>query len=180
VGFTAIWPMSRAGTRYDHIHYNLISPAGVYMNPEFFSHALPDTTAPVIKNIYAVYKDKTVEVLNQKLTGLPTEIIVSAVDMKGENIYPLPPVMTEAAWGEKKSFWDFTKYLLNNSGLFPDIREVYARNVRLSTGRTVSTRGDYNNTVFLFRLKTPADAGGPVTITVKDSAENTTQVILSE
>ncbi len=180
VGFTAIWPMSRAGTRYDHIHYNIKTPAGVSMNPEYFSHALEDRTAPVIKNIYAVYKDKTVEVLNQKLTDTPLEIIVSAFDMKGENIYPLPPVLTEAAWDGKKSFWDFTKYILNKDGGFPDIREVYARNVRLSSGKTVTTRGDYNNTIFLFRLKTPAGAGGPVTITVKDASDNTTQVQLNE
>ena len=180
VGFASLWPMSRGGERYDHIHYNLISPAGVYMNPEYFSQALADTKAPVIKNIYAVYKDKTVEVLNQKLQGTPLELVVSVSDMKGENIYPLPPVVTEAAWGDKITSWDFSKYFLNSSGGFPDIREVYARNVRLSNGKTISTAGDYSSTVFLFRLKTPTGAAGPVTITVKDSSENTTKVELNE
>ena len=180
VGFAAIWPNSRAGARYDHIHYNLISPAGVYMNPEYFSQPLADESAPLVKNIYAVYKDKTIEVLNQKLQGTPLELIVSAIDMKGENIYPLPPVLAEAAWGAKKTAWDFSKYFLNSLGGFPDIREVYARNVRLSSGKTVTTKGDYSSAVFLFRLKTPAGASGPVTITLKDSSENTTQVQLNE
>ncbi|MEK6628157.1 MAG: hypothetical protein AABY53_05985, partial [Bdellovibrionota bacterium] len=131
LGTAAVWPVSRFGERYDHIHYNLISANGVYLNPEYYSHAFIDNLAPVIKNIFAVYRDKKVEVLNQKLNALPTELIVSAIDIKGENIYPLPPTLVEATWSvlgseSQKVGWDFTQKLLNSLGLFPDIREVYA------------------------------------------------------
>lgn len=180
IGSASVWPMSRGGERYDHIHYNLISPQGVYMNPEYYSQALVDTSSPVIKNIFAIYSDKKSEVLNQKLLGTPTEIVVSTYDMKGDNVYPLPPVFVEAAWGNQKTTWDFSKYFSTTAGTFPDIRELYARNLRLTDGRSFSTLGDYSNTVFLFRLKVPPGANGPVILTVKDISENTTQVQLHE
>lgn len=183
LGTAAIWPNSRFGERYDHIHYNLISPNAVYLNPEYYSHALVDASSPVIKNIFAIYKNKKIEVLNQKLNGLPTELIVSAFDIKGENIYPLPPTLVEATWSvlgseSKKIGWDFTQRLLNSLGLFPDIREVYARNLKLSDGRSFTTKGDYSNTVFLFRLKIPPTATSPITLKVSDSSGNEKIIIL--
>lgn len=180
IGYTSIWPVSRFGERYDHIHYNLISPNGTYLNPEFYSLALADTSAPVIKNIFAVYKDKKIEVINQKLTGLPTELIVSAIDMKGDNIYPLPPTFVEASWSENQQVgWNFSQMLLNSLGSFPDIREVYARNLKLTDGRSFTTKGDYSNTVFLFRLKIPPTANGPITLTIKDASANEKKVLIN-
>lgn len=179
IGSTILWPTSRLGGRYDHIHYNMISPAGVRLNPEYYSSELVDTAIPVIKNIFAIYKNKKVEVLNQKLNGIPEEIIILSTDMKGENIYPLPPVFVEASWSEnKKVGWDFTQFLLNSSQSFPDIREVFARNLKLSDGRNFTTRGDYNNTQFLFRLKIPPTVTSPIKLTVKDISgnENSTQL----
>lgn len=179
LGVAAVWPNSRLGERYDHIHYNLISPNGIYMNPEFFSAALADRSAPLIKNIFAIYKDKKIEVINQKLKGIPAELIISAIDMKGENIYPLPPVAVEATWSvNQKVGWDFSQLLLNTIGKFPDIREVYARNLKLTDGRSFTTKGDYSNTVFLFRLKIPPAATGPIILSVRDSSANETKISL--
>ncbi|MEQ1723070.1 MAG: hypothetical protein ABL930_07820, partial [Pseudobdellovibrio sp.] len=179
IGYASVWPISRFGERYDHIHYNLISPEGVYMNAEYFSQALSDSSAPVIKNIFAIYKDKKVEVIAKRLNGLPSELIVSAFDMKGENVYPLPPVIVEASWSDSfKTGWDFTQKLLTTSGLFPDIREVFARNLKLSDGRSFTTKGDYSNTEFLFRLKLPANVQNPITLTVKDISGNVNKVLL--
>lgn len=173
LGTTAVWPTARYGERYDHIHYNLISPEGVYLNPEFFSVGLSDKVLPVIKNIFAIYKDRKVEILNNTLSGMPTELIVSAIDIKGENIYPLPPVSVSAEWGEnKKVGWDFSQVLLNAVGKFPDIREVFARYLKLTDGRSFTTKGDYTNTVFLFRLKIAPNAEGPILLTVRDSSAN--------
>ena len=183
LGTAAVWPNSRFGERYDHIHYNLISPNGVYMNPEFFSAVLGDKIAPVIKNIFAIYKDRKIEVLNNSLKGMPTEIIVSALDMKGENIYPLPPVSVTAEWSDNiKTGWDFSQFMLNSIGNFPDIREVYARNLRLTDGRIFTTKGDYTNTVFLFRLKIGPGARGPLRLSVRDSSANEirTTLLVSE
>lgn len=180
LGSAAIWPVYRFGERYDHIHYNLISPDGVYLNPEYYSLALPDKTPPVIKNIFAVYGSKKVEVKDQKLNGLPSELIVSALDMKGDNVYPLPPTLIMANWSKTfKTGWDFTQRLLTLTGLFPDIREVYARNLRLSDGRSFTTKGDYTNTVFLFRLKIPSTTTSPITIEVQDASNNKTEVNLT-
>lgn len=179
VGTTAVWPTTRFGERYDHIHYNMISPEGVYMNPEFFSMGLIDKVPPVIKNIFAIYKNRKVEVLNETLSGMPVELIVSAIDMKGENIYPLPPVSISAEWREdKKVGWDFSQVLLNTLGKFPDIREVFARNLKLTDGRSFTTKGDYTNTVFLFRLKVAPDAKGPLLLTVRDSSANEVRKML--
>ena len=175
IGSTSIWPTSRFGERYDHIHYNLISPSGVRMNPEYYSTELIDNSSPIIKNIFAIYKNKKIEILNQKLTEIPEEIVVSAIDMKGENIYPLPPVFVEASWSNTlKVSLDFSQFLLDLNQSFPDIRDVYARNLRLSDGRTFTTKGDYTNTQFLFRLKIPPTATSPITITVKDISGNKT------
>lgn len=180
IGYAAVWPNSRFGERYDHIHYNLISPEGVYMNPEFYSVALNDVSAPSIKNIFAIYRDKKVEVLDRKLNSLPSELIISAIDMKGENIYPLPPVSVEAAWNDVvKVGWNFSQRLLTSAGTFPDIREVFARNLKLSDGRSFTTKGDYSNTVFLFRLKIPETASSPILISVKDSSDNESTVLLN-
>jgi hypothetical protein len=179
IGYASVWPNSRFGERYDHIHYNLISPEGVYMNAEYFSQALNDNSAPVIKNIFAIYKDKKVEVIGKKLNGMPSELIVSTFDMKGENVYPLPPVVIEASWSDSfKTGWDFTQKLLTSSGLFPDIREVFARNLKLSDGRSFTTKGDYSSTEFLFRLKLPANAQSPIALTVKDVSSNETRILL--
>lgn len=179
LGTAAVWPNLRFGERYDHIHYNVISPAGVYLNPEFYSRPLPDKSAPVIKNIFAIYKDRKIEVLNHRLNGIPSELIVSAIDLKGDNIYPLPPVLVQATWpGNKAVGWDFSRFMLNPAGTFPDIREVYARNLRLSDGRSFTTKGDYTNTVFLFRIKLDATAKGPIVLTVRDSSANENSVTL--
>lgn len=179
LGTTAIWPVSRFGERYDHIHYNLISPDGVYMNPEFFSIGLGDKVLPVIKNIFAIYKDRKIEVLNNTLSGMPSELIVSAIDIKGENIYPLPPVSVSAEWSDNKKFgWEFSQVLVNALGKFPDIREVFARNLKLTDGRSFTTKGDYTNTVFLFRLKIAPNAKGPVRLTVRDSSDNEVRTTL--
>ena len=79
---------------------------------------------------------------------MPTEIIVSAIDMKGENIYPLPPVSVSAEWSENKKIgWEFSQVLLNAVGKFPDIREVFARNLKLTDGRTFTTKGDYTKAI---------------------------------
>jgi hypothetical protein len=180
VGKASLWPIMRLGARYDHIHYNLISPEGILMNPEFFSSDILDTSAPVVKNIYAVYGTKKMEVLGQKLQGLPTELIISTYDLKASNMYQLPPTFIEAKWNEfGKVGWDFTQFLVNSLGSFPDLREVYARNVRLNDGRVVSTSGDYDSTEFLFRLKIPVTATLPIMITVKDVSGNATQVQLN-
>ncbi|AGH94595.1 hypothetical protein [Pseudobdellovibrio exovorus] len=183
VGYTVSWPVLRYGDRYDHIHYNLVSPQGVKVNPEYFSKALHDDKAPVIKNIFAIYPDKKVEVRDQTLVGRPQELVISAYDMKGDNIYPLPPVLVQASSEPTLPSvftvaWDFTQKLVNQLGGFPDIREVYARNLRLSDGRLFTTQGDYRNTEFLFRLKLPATYDGPITILVKDSSDNETRVTL--
>lgn len=179
VGYASVWPVSRYGERYDHIHYDLISPEGFYLNPEYFSEELPDTKPPVIKNIFAIYPGKKIEVLNQKLNGVPSELVISAIDFKGENIYPLPPVRVEIFWNNiQKTGWDFTQRLLTYSGKFPDIREVYARNLKLSDGRVFSTKGDYNRTEFLFRLKLPSHLTGPLLIEVQDVSGNLTRTVL--
>lgn len=180
IGYASIWPMSRIDSRYDHIHYNLISASGAYLNAEYFSEVIEDKKAPVIKNIFAIYADKKVEVLKQKLEKVPQELIVSTYDMKGTNIYPLPPVLIQASWNQsEKAGWDFTQFLLNPLGKFPDIRELYARNLRLDDGRRFSTEGNYSQTEFLFRLKLPATATLPITLTIKDVNGNSTETILN-
>lgn len=180
IGYTSTWPVVRYGDSYHHIHYNIISSTGVNLNPEYYSHELTDTTAPEINHIFAIYRDKKIEVLNQKLSAVPEEIILESTDKKGNNIYPLPPVFIEARWNENnKSGWDFTQNLFSNSKQFPDIRNVYATNLRLSDGRTFSTEGNYNNVQFLFRLKIPPTAIGPITLTVKDVSGNTKTRVLN-
>lgn len=180
IGFASLWPTSRMGARYDHIHYNLISPTGVYMNTEYYSQELGDTSSPVVKNIFAIYKNKKTEVVNQKLESIPSELIISTYDMKATNIYPLPPTLIEASWGaDNKVGWNFTQTFMTSSGTYPDIREVYARNLRLDDGRSFTTLGDYDSTLFLFRLKLPATATLPITLTVQDVSGNQTKIILN-
>ncbi|MEK6628158.1 MAG: hypothetical protein AABY53_05990, partial [Bdellovibrionota bacterium] len=56
--------------------------------------------------------------------------------------------------------------------------EVYARNLKLSDGRSFTTRGDYSNTIFLFRLKIPPTATSPITLKVSDGSGNEKIVVL--
>lgn len=179
IGYASLWPMNRLGARYDHIHYNLISPTGVYLNHEYYSADLPDASAPVIKKIFAIYPNQKVEVLNHKLSSVPQEIVVSTYDMKGANMYQLPPTFIELSWNQiEKVGWDFTRFLLTSLGKYPDLRDVYASRLVLSDGRQFSTLGDYNDTEFLLRLKVPSSATLPFTLTVKDVSGNQTVVQL--
>ncbi len=174
IGQASVWPTFRFGERYNHIHYNILSPDGYYVNAEYFSTELIDNTAPVIKNIFAVYANIVTEVKNNILKGWPKELIVSSTDLKGENIYQLPPVFIQAEWlvnGQPHQVgWNFTEGMLH-----PDIREVYARNIRLDDGRRFTTIGNYDETVFLFRLKIPNESSDLITLKVRDSSGNEIQ-----
>lgn len=182
VGRAAVWPIYRFDERYDHVHYNIIDPRGIYLNPEFASHEISDDQPPQILNIYAVVNGQTTEIKTDQLRGgKPTELIISALDYKGKNIYPLPPVSVEVLWGDhQKSGWDFSMLLADASGFFPDIRKVYARNVRLTDGRRISTSGDYENTLFLYKVVLPSEAKSPYVIQIKDSVGNIKQRVLRE
>jgi len=149
LGFASVWPVSRMGARYDHIHYNIISPEGVYMNAEYFSQGFNDTSAPVVKNIFAIYPNKKVEVVNHKLQAVPSELVISTYDMNATSVYQMPPTRVVVSWSESgQAGWDFTKFLLTAGGTFPDLREVYARDLKLDDGRQFSTYGNNNGTEF--------------------------------
>ena len=174
IGQASVWPVFRFGERYNHIHYNILSPDGYYVNAEYLSTELIDTTVPIIKNVFAINANSVMEIKNNILKGWPKELIVSSTDLKGENIYQLPPVFIQAEWlsnGQSHQVgWNFTEGMLH-----PDIREVYARNIRLDDGRRFTTIGNYNETVFLFRLKIPNESSDLITLKIRDASGNEIQ-----
>ena len=133
------------------------------------------TVELILKSLAAGETNENLLASHPRLTleAIAAALEFAADALKGENIYPLPPVSVSAEWSEnKKVGWEFSQVLLNAVGKFPDIREVFARNLKLTDGRTFTTKGDYTNTVFLFRLKIAPNAKGPVLLTVRDSSAN--------
>lgn len=172
VGYTIPW----SDGVYHHIHYNVIKPNGVQVNPEYVSELVTDRLAPQVKSIHAVLPSGAVESFGSgEFTVRPREFVVEVIDKKDGNVYDHPP--TTAAlifWDGSSSGWDFTKYLLKPDGKFPALWDYFVKSLRTPSGNTLKTTGGYGKGVSLVRLEVPKNATGGFRIELGDIAGNVT------
>jgi hypothetical protein len=163
--------------RYDHIHYNIIAPDGTRMNPEYYSEAVPDHTAPNIRGVYGIAEGGNVvpitenAVVNERLK----EIVVATTESHDNDAYVQTPPYASLQFSGSGFAWDFRR-TLTSEGAFPDIRKVFLDELRLPGGRSLSTSGQYGEGLFLMRLPVSASSHGAFTVTVGDTAGNASTV----
>ena len=180
IGKVATWPQQGAdGSYYHHIHYNIILPSGIRVNPESVSPLVSDHVAPNVAGVYGVNDNDRGALLSQgsALTFHPKELVVTGFDKNDTNVYAHTPPSTELIYdsGERVS-WDFREKLSTATGTFPNIQDVFVQSLRLLSGDTLETQGNYDENFFLLRLKVPASAKGAFTVRVTDASGNQTTV----
>lgn len=171
---TAEWPSDKPrGIPYHHIHYNIISPSGVRLNPEYFSKPIDDEVAPEILKIFFLDKSGSpTEVSNHFRINSPQEFVVRVQDRLGEDYYVHPPAkVTLTVENATSLIWDFTENLLSDLK-FPNLFSFY----KDALSKSLVTRGDYNRDVFLIRIPVPENQSGLTRLTFSDLAGNESHV----
>jgi hypothetical protein len=177
LGQVVSWPLEGVdGQKYHHIHFNIIAPNGQHLNPEAFAPPLKDTTAPTIAKVFAVVAGSSRAKILKSGDLLPagaTEVLIQGWDKKDLNVYTQPLAKIEVTiGGQRVPGWDFSQALVGQNGEFPDIRNVYASQIRGDDGRTYRTRGDYTASEFIYRVSLPRSLSGAVQVRVLDQASN--------
>lgn len=174
LGQTISWPDGV----YHHTHYNIISPGGVHLNPEFYSPLVEDHQAPVISKVLASFKSgKTMEFGSGRFMDVPDFFAVAVIDHQDQNIYDHPPSYAGIEFADGKKFsWDFRERLAGPDGLFPALWDFFIESIRAPNGEQFATEGGYGQGVSVVRVKVPAGAMGAFTLKIADEAGNTTSL----
>jgi hypothetical protein len=67
--------------------------------------------------------------------------------------------------------WNFRNQLRTSQDSWPDIRQVFAERLRLSSGEVITTEGNYNENIFIVQLKVPVGSKAQ-SILVQDQKGN--------
>lgn len=170
LALVAKWP-----TSYDHVHYNIVRPDGVHMNPEAYSVEVPDHEAPKILGVYAIQNAGVVLEVSENTT-LPKATkefaVVTTESRDGNGYVQTPPWFDLTFTTGKKSGWDFRKTLSDAAGKWIDIRNVFLEEIRPPHGRRIKNSGNYGKGQFIVRVPMPTDARGDFILSVGDTAGN--------
>lgn len=164
---------------YSHIHYNIVRPDGMRVNPEYYSVATADHTAPVIQAVYGLdSRGQAIEIHEgDNIPGTITEIVVATTDKHDKDAYMQTPTFASIEFDGGHNFsWDFRQFLTTADGQFPPIWSVFKKELRLSNGIRKITSGQYGKGLFLMRLPVLATDHGGFTITIGDTAGNKSTV----
>lgn len=160
---------------YHHIHYNIVAPDGIRINPESVSLALPDTTAPQIKGVYAHSGSDVALTVTEGsvIRTKPSELVVWTRDQLNLSIYDQPPVYIKLQFKSGESFeWDFRRTLTDKTtGLFPNLFSFILKSLRTTKG-TLNTEGGYGTGSSLIRLPLPQNAHGEFSLILEDLSGN--------
>jgi hypothetical protein len=173
VGHVNAWAFSPE--QYPHVHYNIVAPDGVRLNPEYYSVAVPDHEAPTIHGVYALMNtgNSVAVSASGSVPAGALEIIVAATDRHDGDAYvQTPPYIELALDSGAKLGWDFRRTLQGPDGHFPDIRKTFISDISLENGTTLETFGQYGEGLFLFRFPVDERMHGEFKITVGDTAGN--------
>ena len=168
-------PISWIGEDYDHIHYNIITPEGIRINPEYASTLIKDTLAPEVSAKLAVMSDGlTVRDFGDGVfTESPKEFVFEVVDHQDGNIYDHPPALSKLRFDSgQETVWDFRSSLTGADGKFPNLFQFVLESIA-GPGGQLQTTGGYGTGKSLVRLKVPTGAKGKFSITFADQAGNT-------
>ena len=162
---------------YHHAHYNIITPSGVRLNPEFYSELIEDEVAPEIRRVLALSGEKIADFGNGSFKQPPDAFVIATTDRLGETVYDHPPVYVAfTAANGTFSAWDFRERLVAPNGQFPGIWNFFVESIRTPDGKRLATEGGYGKGVSVIRLPVPKGARGPFTIEVSDVAGQSTQL----
>lgn len=170
--------ISWMGQDYDHIHYNIVAPSGVRINPEHASALLTDTMAPEISDAAVVSANGTVSSFGTgRLSEVPSAIVVAVQDHLDHNVYDHPPTFARLTFANgMQSSWDFTEKLTRADGSFPPLWDFFVNSVRIPGGRRLATTGGYGTGVSVIRLSVPAGAKGAFVLELGDQAGNVSRL----
>jgi hypothetical protein len=164
---------------YDHVHANVVTPAGHDLNPEYIYKLLPDSIPPQVR-LMIEYQDGHTKwfVDGETLNSNAKAIVVYGNDSKDNNVYRQAAVLSELEFTSgQRRVWDFTYSHFSENGDFQDIREVYPVSVRNPDGGVIRRPGGYypvNDLKFVMRLRIPQESSGEFFVRVKDMAGNST------
>lgn len=165
LGDSIPWPDGQ----YHHVHYNVITPSGIRLNPEFYSTAIPDATPPEVKRLLAVVSGKTADFGSGQFDSAPEYFAIATRDRLGSTVYDHPPVYISFEPETGAGFtWDFRERLTDNSGRFPGIWSFFIESIRTPEGKRLATEGGYGVGMSVIRLPVPRGAQGDFTIRVAD------------
>ena len=170
LGHAIYWPDGD----YHHIHYNLVMPNGVRINPEFVSPLLPDHQAPELKSAYArLASGKLVNFGDGKFAERVTEFLVVTLDRLDAGPYEHPVSVAKLRLeNEAESGWDFRQTLTTAEGRFPVLDQFFMKSLRTPDGRTLRTEGGYGTGQSIVRLAVPAGATGSFRLVLEDISGN--------
>jgi hypothetical protein len=175
LGSVVKWPYQPGRGAYDHIHYNVIRNDGLIMNPEYYSAEVSDHVAPRIHGVFGVAANGEAAKFEsgRSLPLAPVEIVVAATETRENSAYVQTPPLVAVAFANDPTpiAWDFRQFLATSSR-WPDLREVFAPQIRTRDGVKLETFGQYGAGMFLFRLKLKPGQTGPFRVTVGDTYGN--------
>ncbi|MGZ3689308.1 MAG: hypothetical protein ACXVBW_13470, partial [Bdellovibrionota bacterium] len=174
LGNTIPWP----GGDYHHTHYNILTPAGTHLNPEFYSPLIDDHEKPAVSAVLASFAGgKTAEFGTGMFGDAPEFFAVAVIDHQDSNVYDHPPALASIEFANGKKFaWDFRERLSGADGKFPPIWDFFVETISGPDGKAFSTEGGYGEGVSVIRIPVPADAHGQFTIRIADQAGNATEL----
>lgn len=173
LGNTIAWP---GFSDYHHTHYNIISPSGVRLNPEYYSPLLTDNLKPEVKALLAsMTNEKTMLFGDGVFHETPKFFAVVVLDRQNLNTYTQPPVFAgiEFKSGEKY-VWDFRERLLGPNGIFPNLWSFFIDSIKGPSGQRYETSGGYGEGQSVIRIPVPEGAKGNFTIKIGDQMGNYT------
>lgn len=158
---------------YHHIHYNVILPGDVRVNPEHISPLLPDRLAPEIRGAFALLDSGPVEFGDGKFASRPKAFVLATLDRMDHSVYEHPVALARLRFdsGEESS-WDFRQVLRTADGRFPGLWDYFVGTFHAPSGRVFRTEGGYGTGQSVIRIKVPEKASGPFTIELADIAGN--------
>jgi hypothetical protein len=159
---------------YHHTHYNIITPSGVRLNPEYYSLALKDAARPEIRRALAVFAgSRTEDFGTGRFASAPEYFAVAGNDRLDDDAYVHPPAYAAIRFDSGESFaWDFRERLLGPDGKFPPIWDFFVRSLATPDDEELETSGGYGEGLSVIRLPVPQGARGPFAIRLADEAGN--------
>ncbi len=178
VGHLVEWNRFLWGVKFHHLHYNVVSPTGIYLNPLKISNPIEDSLPPEIVAIYSpIFPGPCGSSFprldpNNPLEALPNKgyLVVETFDQISGGKERLAPAKLQADFVHHPSFqWDFSYSLESPSGQRPNITKMHLYYLCDQKGYVqLATRSHQ----FYYIVPLPNGYAGPVTITVSDPSGN--------
>lgn len=180
IGQLVVWNRYLLGVRFHHLHYNIVSPEGIYLNPFALSLPVSDSIPPQIVGLYS-------PILPERCgSGFPRldpendlsklankgYLVVEAFDQIFGGKESLAPAMLQADFEGQNSYgWNFTQALELPSGQRPNISKMHLYYLCTDKGYLQpATRSNH----FYYIVPLPTGYSGKVRITVSDQVGNST------